>query len=317
MRRTELLLLPVVVLMSLATGAPAGAQSLPSVNLGATSFLDGGPPAGPGVYLNEYLQYYGADRFIDGSGHTVPFPRPRLNVWDSLTQLIFLPDIDIPCLGAKPALDVLLPVADTDLSFGAPGPFPQSNGFGLGDLLLGPALQFNPIMGENGPIFVHRLEAQFIIPTGKYSSDRNINPGSGFFSFDPYWAATLFLGPKLEISTRIHYLWNGVNDNPTNQLGVTSTKAGQAFHANFAMSYEVIEKKLRIGFNGYFLKQTTDSEVNGVSIPGSREQVLGIGPGLLYSFSETNHLFFNAYFETDVRNRPEGTQLTLRYVHKF
>jgi hypothetical protein len=316
MRPSRFLVSSLAVVIALAAATLAHAQHEPPVNLGATSFLDGGPPAGPGVYFSEYIQYYGADRFLDNAGHTVPFPSPRLNVWSSLSQIIFLPDIDLPLLGAKPALDVLLPVVSTDVHYGAPGPFPTDDGFGLGDLLLGPALQFNPIMGESGPIFVHRLEAQFIIPTGKYSDQHDISPGSGFFSFDPYWAGTLFLGPKLEASYRMHYLWNAVNGNPPAHLGVHSTQAGQAFHTNFAMSYELIEKHLRVGVNGYYLKQTTDSDLDGVSVAG-REQVLGIGPGFIYSFNEKNHLFFNAYIETAVRDRTEGTRLTLRYVTKF
>ncbi len=311
MRHSRLVVLAVAGALT-AVGS-ARAQHEPPVNLGATSFLDGGPP----VYFSEYLQYYGADRFVDSAGHALPFPGPRVNVWSSLSQVILLPDCDLPLLGAKPALDILLPAVSTDAHYDAPGPFPSANGFGLGDLLLGPALQFNPIMGAGGkPLFVHRLEAQFIIPTGKYSDQHDINPGSGFFSFDPYWAGTLFLGPKLELSYRAHYLWNTVNDSPTAHLGAHTSLAGEAFHTNFAASYEVIEKHLRVGVNGYYLRQTTDSELDGVTIPG-REQVLGIGPGLIYSFNEKNHLFFNAYVETAVRDRTEGTRLTLRYVVKF
>ena len=94
--------------------------------------------------------------------------------------------------------------------------------------------------------------------------------------------------------------------------------AGEAFHMNWTVSYEVLENnKLRVGINGYWLLQTTDPQIDGVSVPGQRERVLALGPGLLSSFSEKTFFFCNAYFETDVHNRPEGMSLVLRYVAKF
>ncbi len=175
-------------------------------------------------------------------------------------------------------------------------------------------------MGKNGPRFMHRLELQMIFPTGKYDQNKELNPGSNFFSFNPYWAGTLFITPRLTTSARIHYLWNAENDDPERSYraqGTNDTQAGQAVHANFAMAYEFIEKKLRIGLNGYYLKQISETEMNGNEVADIKEKVLGIGPGLIYHFSQDNHLFINAYFETSAENRSEGEQLNVRWVHHF
>lgn len=77
-----------LLLVGLHSSQPAAAQGLPPVNLEATSFLDGGPPAGAGVYLSQYFQYFDSNRFLDGDGRTIPFPDPDFEVWISLTQVI-------------------------------------------------------------------------------------------------------------------------------------------------------------------------------------------------------------------------------------
>ncbi len=292
---------------------------LPGVNLGATSFLDGAPPAGPGLYLSQYVQYFTSDEIKGSNGGTLPLPGPQLDVWVSLTQFIYMWEYELPG-HCHPALDVLIPALSADFDLAAPGPpgLSADNG-GLGDILIGPALQFDPIMGDNGPLFVHRFEAQFIIPTGEYDRNHILNAGSNYFSFNPYWAGTVFLTNKTTASFRAHYLWNAENKDPWIGAGpgVTDTKAGQAFHINFAAEHEVIEKMLRVGINGYYLKQTTDAQVNGADVSGTREQVLGIGPGAILSFSQKQHVFCNLYWETEAENRAEGFRLNLRYVQKF
>lgn len=314
--------LAVVAMTGFFLQIPAGGVSwaylLPPVNLGFTNFMDGGPPAGPGFYFTQYVQYYTSGKLADSDGGRL-LPRAadeKLDLWISLTQFIYQTDWNLP-LGAKPGLDVIVPVVFLDLDHDLGGP-PEDNGTGLGDLLVGPFLQWDPIMGEKGPRFMHRIEFQMLIPTGKYDNDKELNPGSNFFSFNPYWAATVFVTPRWTLDWRFHYLWNAKNDDPGRSYGgADKVQAGQAVHLNFSTAYAVWENRLRVGVNGYYLKQLEDDEVDGRSVSESREQVLGIGPGAVFHYSQETHFFLNLFFETAAENRPEGLRLNLRYVQHF
>lgn len=294
------------LLLASIIATPASAYDQPAVNLGFTSFLDGGPPAGPGFYFSEYLQFYSADKLAD-----LPFNDPEIESFVSLNQFLYQSDQEL-LLGGKWGMDVILPIVGLNSNLAQV----PANGDGLGDLLVGPYLQWDPIMGKNGPVFMQRVELQFILPTGRYSSTKALNPGSNFFSFNPYWSGTLFLTPKLTTSVRLHYLWNAENNDPNTPFPAANSQAGQAVHGNFAAAYEVISKKLRLGINGYFFNQLTASKVDGNNVPG-KEQVLAIGPGALFSISQDAHLFFNAYFETDADYRPEGEKYLVRLVYHF
>jgi anthranilate 1,2-dioxygenase (deaminating, decarboxylating) large subunit len=314
-----------LILLGLVGGllwtVPAQAYDLPGVNLGFTSFVDGGPPAGPGFYFQTYLTRFTSDEFKDSDGDSLlpSFANEDIDLTILLLQGIYQSDTEIPLIKGKWGLDVILPIVYTDISYGTDNPaFPQDNAGGFGDLLVGPFIQWDPIMGKSGPIMLNRIEFQLIFPTGKYDSDKELNPGSNFFSFNPYWSTTLFLMPKWTLSWRLHYLWNDENDDPNrNFVGADDTQAGQAIHVNFASAYEVLEKTIRVGVNGYYLKQITNTEADGRDVRNSKEQVLAIGPGAVYHFSQNNHIFLNAYFETMVENRPEGYRLNLRWTHHF
>ncbi|MGW5960349.1 SphA family protein [Methylorubrum populi] len=300
----------------LGAAEPARAYDLPNLNLGFTSFLDGAPPSGPGWYPTQYLQVYSAGRLTDNRGRSLGLPRQDVSVLASLTQLLYVSPVKVGpgALG----LDIILPVipySSTDDGLNGAALKAQQ---GFGDLLIGPFIQFDPIMGEKGPVFLGRFEAQMILPTGRYDPTAAVSPGSNYFSFNPYVAGTLFLTPDWTVSARFHYLWNAGNDRPNVGFGPTvfSTQAGQALHANFASEFSVT-KELKLGVNGYWLQQISDTLANGVAVPGRRERVFALGPGALWALNKDNFLFFNAYYEFGAQNRPEGQRYTMRWVGHF
>jgi hypothetical protein len=159
-------------------------------------------------------------------------------------------------------------------------------------------------------VFVQRVMVDVDVPTGKYSDARPVNVGNHFVVVNPYYAFTYEPNKKLEFSARVHYLWNSTNNDPFVGFGIKRMQAGQAFHANYMTSYEVL-KNVRLGFNGYWLQQSTDHQIDGVSIANSKERTVGLGPGIQIG---GRGLWFrvNSYIETGVRNRPSGIKVTFR-----
>lgn len=281
--------------------------TLPPVNLGGTNFLDG--VAGPGLLLEETIEYYHANRFTDYRGVKVP-GNNHLENWLFLTHLAYLTKWKI--LGGYYGIEALLPVARADLNtdFGI-----RDHQGGVGDLIFSPfILQWVDHKIFNMPYF-HRVNFPFILPTGRYDRDSALNIGSHLYSFNPYYAFTLFITPKLETSWRLHYLWNSKNNSPPRLFQADSIQPGQAFHLNYAVSYEIFDG-LRAGLAGYYLNQITDDKVDDHKRDHSKENVFAIGPGLM--FSKKGFFFYlNAFYETRAENRPEGMKFSLRLSKVF
>ncbi len=293
------------------------AYDLPGMNLGQTSFYDGSPaPAGPGWYLEEYLAYSRATRFNDANGNKLPLPKQTLEIFAPTTQLIYVgqPLANGGNLGVTAILPALAHVdVDDGLNNAA-----LSAREGFSDLTLGAFYQLPTIMApEGGPRLTQRVELDVVLPTGAYDRDKSISPGSNFWSVEPYYAATVWATPQWSFSGRFMYRWNGKNDDPLTSFGnVSDTQAGQALHANLTTQY-ALTPQLSLGINGYWLKQITDTRIDGSEVSGRKEKVWAIGPGLVYAFSPKNVLTFNAYFEQDAENRTEGDKVVLNFLHKL
>jgi hypothetical protein len=270
------------------------------VNLGDTNFEDAF--GAPGWLLQEFPEAYVAGELKDSHGKTIPGSN-RVTAYSTTTHVAFVSKKRV--LGGWLSGEVLQPLVDLDvqLANGA-----SSRVRGLADLTVGTGLQWAPKKIGEG-VFVHRVVLDVGLPTGMYSDRRPVNIGNHFIGVNPYYALT-YERKKVEFSVRLHYLWNSTNNDPFAGFGIRDMQPGQAFHINYATSYE-LWKNVRLGFNGYWLQQVTDHQINGTSVPNSRERTLGIGPGIQFSGRDL-WLRLNSYMETGVRNRPSGIKVTFR-----
>jgi len=293
--------------LGMGSAAHAGPVQLPPVNLGDSSFTDG--IAFPGLLVEETIGYYHADRINDSNGNGIP-ESPRVITESAMTHVAFLSTYKF--LGGYYGAEFLLPLADVHVQS---GPVDERTA-AVGDLIVSPfILQWNEAKLMDKPLF-QRFVFAVVLPTGDYDRNKAVNVGNNIYSINPYYAVTWLATDKVELSARLHYLWNSKNDDPFVGLGASSIQPGQAFHANYAASYEVL-KGVRLGVNGYVLQQLTDHEVNGQKIGGTRERVYGIGPGAQLAAGKGFFIYLNSYFETGAENRPEGTKTVFRLSKGF
>ncbi|AFJ48709.1 transporter [Shimwellia blattae] len=295
------------------------------INNGYTSFFDGFPVAPPGhlAYIG-YYRYNHINRLTDNNGNRIQaFGSTRIDSWVANNQFLYTFEKS-PFDNATLGLDLIVPVVGFDTDFGGPATLKANHG-GIGDIMMAVYLQYNPLLNDRGEVtFIHRLELGVNAPTGAYDSHSDINTGMNQWSFHPTWAATWLPVPRWTINWRLQYLYNFKNDDPASSQPlewrgekVRHTQIGQLMFLNFATSWEVVPD-WHVGINGYYLKQITDDKVNGDTQKNSREQALGIGPGVMWNYSAQDKFTANFYTETEVRNRGRNSAIVnLVYVHTF
>jgi hypothetical protein len=292
--------LVVASLLALAAMTSAAQVQLPAVNLGDTNFEDGF--AEPGWFLQEFPFMYFSSALRDYRGNTIPGAN-RVAVYSTTTHVAYFGNTRF--LGGWLGAEVLQPLVDLDVRL-PNGPESRLRGFA--DLIVGSGLQWAPKNVGNA-VFVRRFMLDVGVPTGTYSDKRAVNIGNHLVMVDPNYALT-YERKKVEVSARLHYLWNSANNDRFVGVGIDSMQPGQAFHINYAVSYEVV-RNLRFGFNGYWLQQLTVDRINGIDVPRSKERTIGLGPGLQMGGKGT-WLRVYSYLETGVRNRPSGIKVELR-----
>jgi len=324
----------------LGLGLPqAKAFNQPPYNLGLTNAMDGAIP-GPGIYSMAYSQFYFGNK-IEVNDDVFPDVKSVLEAteitsmaavwqiaWISKQELLggFLGwNIVIPVVVINSKGDINKAVSDPALEY--PGTQIDNTG-GLGDIITGPVFQWSGKSLFGKPYF-HRIELDVIVPTGKYSDEYLINPGSNIVTFNPYYAFTLFPTPKTDFSMRIHYAWNSRNNSPYKTLygQEAGLQPGQNIHFNYTLQHNV-HKTLWAGISGYCMFQLNDDDLEnpgGLSgaVPGladalvQKEQVFSIGP--IFSLTPLKNLLVSwaSAWEVGAQNRPEGFKTTFKVLYGF
>lgn len=315
---------PVLGLAASMSSAQASTLQPNGINLGGSSFMDGFGKQDAGLAYIGLLQYRDSDRIYDARGNDNPaFVRPRLRSTVLLNQLAYTSEQRL--FGGRLGATALLPVVRLAAS-SAPGSYvslDSADSARMGDLTLGMFLQMDPVIEQGRPVFSQRFEIDVIAPSGDYDARHSANIGANSWAFNPYWAMTFLPSPRLEFSTRLHYLYNGRNDDPALGPAIREVKAGQAVWANFTASYQVLPQ-LRVGLNGYWFRQITDDKLNGQRDPvgaiaarGVRSTDLSLGPGALWTVDRNNLVFVNVYQPVRLRNASGGFHMNLRWIHDF
>jgi hypothetical protein len=292
------LLLAAMLLCGSVTGASAtegGGGAYPN---GAEDFMSGAVPP-KGTYLINYFTWYSADRLNNNDGNNVAPPGFELNAVVDVVRILHVTDKKL--LGADWGMHIFIPIVDVDAKV-PPAGINENRG-GLGDIIVDPI-----VLGWHLSKNLHMAAGlDIFIPTGNYNKNNLANPGRNYWTFEPIFGTTYLADNGFELSGKFMYDINTEN-NDTHYL------SGNEFHVDYTVGQHI--GPWAIGAGGYWYQQTTEDELHGNRISGSKGRAFSIGPQAKYDYK--NMSFTIKYqIETETRNRPEGNNLWAKFMYAF
>ncbi|MEW6704955.1 MAG: transporter [Pseudomonadota bacterium] len=329
----------VAAALSTLLAAPAGATENSQVRalLGAPSY-ELTTPQFPGWYGQLWWQHYQADelRGDDGEAATSSTVVPGLGTLPLSVQGSVRADVLVPRvtyiteqivadgrLGFSATLPVVRQTTSIRLGATLPAGLPAGT---VAAINAGLAAQGAARSGEHTGLADPELAA-FIdwqqdesrivaglalnAPLGSYDKNRAVNTGAGdYWTIKPLLVAARVWENGLELGLRATYSFNTTNRD-------TEVRSGQYLHADWSAMFRANDQ-VRLGLQGYALKQFTADKGPGVAAHGNKVEAYSAGPVLAYiSESGTWALDAKLMQEFSVRNRPEGQVAWLRLNMRF
>ncbi len=252
------------------------------------------PP--PGTYWRMYNTFYNAGEFKDRDGNSDK--TFDVNVYAFVNRFVYTTDKKV--MGADFAMDAIIPLVYTDISWANAGL--GDNRFGLGDIAIEPV-----ILAWHGKRSDTVLGAGFYMPTGKYNMNRPASPGKGYwtvmfsaggtwyFDQEKTWSASLLA--RYEIHT--------------NQRD-THTNVGDDFHFEWGIGKK-LNKTTEVGLAGYCYWQVGEDK-GQYAIPG-KQRVFAAGPEVNFNIAKwQSNICIRSLWEFGAKNTSEGNLTTINFT---
>jgi hypothetical protein len=279
---------------------------------GAENWFAGAVPP-PGNY---FINYFGAysGKLKDGNGDNANHPAtggttPKVDaVFDALR---FVKVTNIQLLGGNWGWHVIVPVAHQSMDFNG-----KESRTGLGDITVSPL-----IISWHGPEWHTAIGLDINLPTGAYDkNDTRTSIGANYYSVEPIFAVSYLNKDGWEVSSKFMYNLKTKNKDSRFLGADGSYQSGDEFHMDYLVGKRFGD--WGVGLSGYYLKQISDDEFNGVAVPavaglfsaGRKGQVFSIGPSVTYTTKGGTHFIGQWQHETKVENRFGGDKLWFKLI---
>lgn len=291
------------LLIFLYSSAFAQDPALPSANFGLNN-LNVGAARNPGLYYAGYLQTFQPSSVRDARGAVMPGTPARSSII-SVQQITLVSKTRV--FGAHLCGTILIPIVKS-ASAGNAGQTVNPNAFG--DLLIGPFLEGKRNITK-GVELDYRFGVNVFFPTGAYSTDYTVNPGTHRYRIFPHLECTFIPAEHFAISVKNNLYFYAP------EIG-TPRQSGTTYNLNYALEFR-ITARFTLAAAGYYLKQLEQDSYNGdkhyyqnhYGISDTREQVFAAGPGVSWKTGSAVTIEMKALWETSARNRPQGFRTNL------
>jgi len=281
-RRYSMVVLIILAFMASANATEGGASVYPA---GVETVMPGVmPPSGKTLFA-EFDDFYQANGLMDGTGHSL-IPGFHLRVAAVAPKLVH--NWGVKFMGGTLVSSAAAPFLYEHLT----GPFGLHDKSGIGN----PDIGVLDVAYKTGDVhWWYGLD--LLTPGFQYTKGDLLNIGQHNFATAPAAAFTwLPKHGKTEVSSRFEYFINYTNP-------ATNYRSGHEFLWEYAGLHS-FTKKLALGVNGYFYRQTSDDLQNGIAV-GNRGRALSVGPEIRYHMG---HVVGALKYQKEmaVENRPMG-----------